>query len=99
MRTGVSRALLGVFRVVVVTLLATLLAFCIALFFGIVGIVMTKMIRGTPMPDMSIAYRHVALPAAVVVMVVAFVIALVSEIRHYRAERRREELAPRTRAA
>ncbi len=81
---------------VVVTFLATLLAFCIALFFGIVGIVLTKMIRGTATPDMSVAYRNIALPIAGVVVVVAFVVALVSEIRHYRAER---EVAPRTRAA
>jgi uncharacterized membrane protein len=93
------RAILGIFRVIFVTFLATLLAFCIGLFFGIVGVVLTKMIRGTSTPSMAAAYRHVALPIAVAALVVTFIVALISEIRHYQAERQRDRLAPRTRAA
>ncbi len=81
------RPVLAGLRVIGVTTLAGLLAFCLALFFGIVGIVLTKMIRGTPGPDMAVAYRDVALPVAIAALVAAFVVALVMEIRHYRRER------------
>ncbi len=77
----------AIFRVVAITFLATLLAFCVGLFFGIVGVVLTKMIRGTPTPDMAVAYRHVALPIAIAALVVTFCVALVTELRHYRKER------------
>ncbi len=93
-------ALAGIFRIFMITFLATLLAFSISLFFGIVGVVLTKMIRGTPTMDMSLAYRHVALPIAFVVMVIAFFTAFVSEIRRFRrglAQERRSR--PRSRAA
>ena len=74
-------------RVVGVTALVTILAFCLALFFGIVGIVLTKMIRGTPGPSLVMAYRNIALPVAVAALVVAFIITLVMEVRHYRRQR------------
>ncbi len=95
-----SRAFLATVRVIFVTFLATLLAFCIGLLFGIVGVVLVKMIRGAATPGMSVAYRHVALPIALVALVVAFVVALRSEIRHYRSMRTRQNLSDsRTRAA
>ncbi len=94
-RRSRHKAVWAVFRVVAVTFLATLLAFCISLFFGIVGVVLTKMIRGTPTPDMSIAYRHIAFPIAIVALVVTFIIALVTEVRHYRQEREREVVSVR----
>ncbi len=91
---------MGALRVIVVTFVATLLGFSIGLFLGIVGVVLAKMIRGTPTPDMAVAYRHVALPIAGVALVIAFVVALCSEVRHYRNMRTRQRLsAPRTRAA
>lgn len=99
-RRGRYRAVIGVIRVLAVTFLVTLLAFCIALFFGIVGVVLAKMIRGTPTPDMTVAYRHVAFPIAIAVLVVTFVMSLVIEIRRYKLERTRDGLsAPRTKAA
>ncbi len=74
-------------RVIAITFLATLLGFCIGLFFGIVGVVLTKMIRGTSTPDMAVAYRHVALPIAIAALIATFIVALVTELRHYRRER------------
>jgi hypothetical protein len=38
-------------------------------------------------PNMTIAYRHVALPAAVVAGSIILVLALIMEIRHYRQSR------------
>jgi hypothetical protein len=35
-------------------------------------------------PDMRFAYRHVALPVAVVVGTIVLIVTLVIEIRHYR---------------
>ncbi len=99
-RPGRSRLFFTVLRVVFVTFLATLLAFCIGLFFGIVGIVLIKMIRGAATPDMAVAYRYIALPIAIAALAATFVIALVYEIREYKQTRARERLsAPRTRAA
>ncbi len=49
------RPVFCVFRVIFMTFLATLLAFCISLFFGIVGVLLTKMIRGTATPNMTVA--------------------------------------------
>ena len=84
---GRHRAVVAALRVAGVTVLASVLAFSVALFLGIVGIVLTKMIRGTPTPDMAVAYRDIALPVAVVALAVTFVLTLVMEIRHWRHER------------
>ncbi len=99
-RRSLYAVLAGIFRIFAITFLATLLAFSISLFLGIVGVVLTKMIRGTGTMDMSLAYRHVALPIAFVVMVIAFCTALFSEIRRFRQGRAREGRSqPRSRAA
>jgi TRAP-type C4-dicarboxylate transport system permease small subunit len=89
----------AVFRAVAVTFLATLLAFCISLFFGIVGVLLTKMIRGTPTPDLDVAYRHIAFPIAIAALVVTFVVALITEVRQYRQERDRDAIPVRPRKA
>jgi TRAP-type C4-dicarboxylate transport system permease small subunit len=73
-------------RVIVITVLVTLLAFTVALFLGIAGIVFADMIRGGGI-NLTSAYRHVAVPVACVVMVLAFVASLVNEIRYYRRAR------------
>src|SRR5512142_509738 len=70
-------------RVVIITLLVTLITFVVSLFLSIVGILITGMIRGG-VADMSLAYRSIAFPIAIGAMIVGFVIALVTEIRHYR---------------
>jgi uncharacterized BrkB/YihY/UPF0761 family membrane protein len=71
------------FRVMLVTLIVTLLSFAISLFLGILGTVIGSRLRGVP-PNMAMAYRHVAAPVAIVVGTIVFVSALVMEVRHYR---------------
>jgi hypothetical protein len=70
-------------RVVLVTFLGTLLCFAVSLFVGILGTVAAAAVRRVH-PDMRIAYRHIALPVALVAGAVIFVLALVMEVRHYR---------------
>jgi len=70
-------------RVLLVPFLLTLLTFAVSLLLGILGTVTLARIRGIH-PNMTLAYRHVALPAAVCVGVIVFVSATVMEIRNYR---------------
>ena len=70
-------------RVLLVTFLLTLLSFAVSLLLGILGLVIAARLRGVH-PNMSTAYRHIALPLAAVVGVIVFVSASVIEIRHYR---------------
>jgi hypothetical protein len=70
-------------RVLLVTFIGTLISFAVSLFVGIVGIVIISTLRHMH-PDMTIAYRTIALPAAVVTGSIIFVLALAMEIRHYR---------------
>jgi hypothetical protein len=69
-------------RVVVITVLATLLAFCVSLFLGILGIMLFDLIASGGI-NLANAYKHVALPAAAVALVVAFCAALITEIQYY----------------
>ena len=66
-----------------VTLLLTLLAFAVTLLMSLVSVVIAAAVRGGN-PDLRFAYRHVALPVAIVVGAVALVVTLGMEIRHYR---------------
>ncbi|MGA7819698.1 MAG: gamma-glutamyl-gamma-aminobutyrate hydrolase family protein [Candidatus Sulfotelmatobacter sp.] len=70
-------------RVVLVTFICTLISFAVSLFLGIVGTVIVAAVRGVH-ADMTLAYRHIALPFAVMAGSIIFVLALVMEIRHYR---------------
>ena len=71
------------FRVLLLTLIGTLLSFAVVLFLSIVGLVLISLLRGVH-PDLRIAYLHFALPAALVMGAGVFVFAVVTEIRHYR---------------
>jgi hypothetical protein len=71
------------FRVLLVTFIGTLIAFAASLLLGIVGIVILSAVRHVN-PNMTIAYRLIALPTAVVAGSIIFVLALAMEIRHYR---------------
>jgi hypothetical protein len=73
-------------RVGLVTFLGTLLCFAVSLLFAILGTVITAALRSVH-PDMRIAYRHIALPMALVAGAIIFVLALTMEIRHYRQNR------------
>ena len=65
------------------TFIGTLVSFATSLLLAILGTVVVAAARGLH-PDMRIAYRVVALPVALSVGSILFVLALVMEIRHYR---------------
>jgi hypothetical protein len=73
-------------RVALLTFVGTLLSFAVSLLLGIVGIVIVSAVRHVH-PDMTVAYRQIALPAALAAGSVIFLLALVMEIRHYRQAR------------
>ncbi len=87
---------LAAVRVVVLTVLFTLMGFVVALFLAIVGIVLVNMVRGGGI-NMIHAYRSVALPAAIGVGAAALILSAISEIRSYR--RRKAEARDYLRAA
>ncbi|GAC1438320.1 MAG: hypothetical protein NVS1B11_22850 [Terriglobales bacterium] len=66
-----------------VTLLLTMLSFAASLLLGILGILLGAKIRGVH-PNMALAYRHIAAPAAAIVGTVVFISAVIMELRHYR---------------
>ena len=70
-------------RVLLVTFIGTLIAFAVSLLLGIIGTVIVSAWRHIN-PNMTVAYRDIALPAAVVAGSVIFVLVLTMEIRHYR---------------
>jgi hypothetical protein len=61
----------------------TLLSFAVTLFLAILGMVVSAWMHGTS-PDMRFAYRHVAIPGAVIGGTIVFMVVLITEIRHYR---------------
>ncbi len=70
-------------RALLVTFIGTLISFAASLLVGIIGTVVVSALRHVH-PNMAIAYRLIALPAAVVAGSIIFVLALAMEIRHYR---------------
>ena len=70
-------------RVLLMTFIGTLISFAVSLLLGIIGTVVVSARHGVH-PNMTVAYRLVALPAAVVAGSIIFVLALAMEIRHYR---------------
>jgi hypothetical protein len=78
-------------RVLLVTFLLTLLAFAVSLLLGIVGIVIGARLRGLP-PNMTLAYKNIAAPAAAMVGAIVLISAASMEIRHYRQARTLDEI-------
>jgi len=78
-------------RVLLVTFLVGLLSFAVCLLLGILGLMMGAKARGTH-PDLTVAYRQIAAPAAAVVAGIVLVSALVMEIRHYRQQKALAEI-------
>jgi uncharacterized BrkB/YihY/UPF0761 family membrane protein len=70
-------------RVALVTFIGTLLSFAVSLLLGIIGTVAVSALRHLN-PNMTLAYRRIALPAAIVAGSITFVVTLTMEIRHYR---------------
>ena len=69
-------------RVGLMTFIATLLCFSVTLLFAIFGTVILAAMRGVH-PDMRVAYRHIAVPMALVEGGLILVFAIALEIRHY----------------
>jgi hypothetical protein len=70
-------------RVLLVTFAITLLSFAVSLLLGIFGVVLAAKVKGAH-PNMTLAYRDVALPVAAMVGTVVLISSAVMEIRHYR---------------
>ena len=79
-RSTISIFFTSTMRVLFTTLLFTAAGMGAGLFCGIVGTVIYGIIKGTQV-DMSNAYKHVAIPAAIVIGSAAFIGALVLEVR------------------
>jgi hypothetical protein len=70
-------------RVALVTFIGTLISFAVSLLLGIIGTLVVSAMRHVH-PNMTLAYRLIALPAALVAGSIILVLALTMEIRHYR---------------
>jgi hypothetical protein len=70
-------------RVLLATFMVTLLSFAVTLLLGIFGVVLAAKLKHA-VPNMTLAYRDVALPVAGVVAAVVLISASVMELRHYR---------------
>jgi len=73
-------------RVLIVTFVTTLISFAIGLLLGILGVLVTAKLRGVT-PNMTLAYRDVAAPAAAIISACVLIAMLVMEIRHFRQSR------------
>ncbi len=82
---SLSRWFLVPLRVLLVSFLLALLSFAVCLFLGILGLVISAGVRGVH-PNMTIAYREIAVPAAILAGGAALVAAIVMEVRHHRRE-------------
>jgi len=82
-RRGAPRWSLIPVRVLLLTFLLTLLAFALSLLLGILGLLITGWLRGFR-PNMTMAYRHIALPIAAVAAGIGLIFLTVLEIRNYR---------------
>jgi hypothetical protein len=69
-------------RVLLITFTVTLISFAVSLLLGIAGVLIAAGMRGVR-PDMTFAYRHVAVPAAAIVAPIVLLFAIVMETRHY----------------
>jgi hypothetical protein len=70
-------------RVLLLTFIGTLISFAVSLFLAIIGTVAVAAGRHVH-PNMTVAYRQIALPAAAGAGSIILVLALIMEIRHYR---------------
>jgi hypothetical protein len=70
-------------RVLLLTFIGTLISFAVSLLLAIIGTVAVAAVRQVH-PNMTVAYRQIALPAAALAASIIFVLALIMEIRHYR---------------
>ena|SRR5579863_8933902 len=79
-------------RVLLVTFIGTLISFAVSLLMGIVVTVAWSSLRHVR-PNMTMAYRQIALPAALVAGSIILVLVLTMEIRHYRQSKTLAQIA------
>jgi hypothetical protein len=70
-------------RVLLVTIVVSLLSFAVSLFLGICAVLVAAKLHHMH-PDLRIAYRFIAAPAAAMVAAIVLVSASFMEVRHYR---------------
>ena len=70
-------------RVLLMTVVVTLLAFAVSLLLSILGMVVYSQVKHVA-PNMPYAYRYVAFPFAITVGVIVIALSLSMEVRHYR---------------
>lgn len=73
-------------RVFLITFVGTLLIFAASLLIAIIATAIASAIRGIH-PDMRIAYRMIAFPIAAFAGAIILVVAIVTEVRHFRKAR------------
>ena len=73
-------------RALLVTFILTLLSFAVSLLLGIIGFVLYTHTSGSRV-SLTLAYRMVAFPTAIIVGVVALIVMLTLETRRYRQEK------------
>jgi ABC-type dipeptide/oligopeptide/nickel transport system permease component len=73
-------------RALLITFVLTLLSFAVSLLLGIVGFVLYTHASGNRL-SLTLAYRKVAFPTAVIVALIVLVVSLTMEIRRYRQEK------------
>jgi hypothetical protein len=78
-------------RVLLVTFIVTLLSFAVSLFLGIGWVVLAAGLRGAH-PNLTIAYRHIALPVAGIVAAIVMTSSVFMELRHYQRARTLERI-------
>ena len=70
-------------RVLIVTLLLTLISFAITLLLSLLVLIMTAQAGGIA-PNLTIAYGHIALPTAIVIGTATLIVSTTMEVRHHR---------------
>src|ERR1700704_4033319 len=70
-------------RVLLMTVVVTLLAFAVSLLLSILGTVVYSQVTHVA-PNMPYAYRYVAFPFAISVGLIVLALSLAMEIKHYR---------------
>lgn len=73
-------------RILLLTFIGTLLCFSVTLLLSLIATAVIAGIRGAH-PDMRLAYRHFAVPMAIIEGAIIFVCAAVVEIRHFHRAR------------
>ena len=79
-------------RILIVTFIVTLLSFAVSLLLGIFGVILAAKIKGVH-PNMTLAYRDVALPIAAMVATIVLISSAAMEIRHYRQAKALDRIA------